>query len=38
MSEHEFYPILDCVEDVVIRGYRDYSELITTVKKVFRGV
>jgi hypothetical protein len=38
MSEHEFYPILDCVEDVKIRGYRDYSELITTVKKVFRGV
>ena len=38
MSEHKFYPILDCVEDVEIRGYRDYSELIATVKKVFRGV
>ena len=37
MSEHEFYPILDCVEDVKIRGYRDYSELITIVKKVFKG-
>ena len=38
MSEHKFYPILDCVEDVEIRGHRDYSELIATVKKVFRGV
>ena len=35
MSDHEFYPILDCVEDVEKRGYRDYSELIKTVKEVF---
>ena len=38
MSEHKFYPILDCVEDVEIRGHRDYSELIATVKKLFRGL
>ena len=34
MSDNEFYPILDCVEDVEKRGYRDYSELIKTVKEV----
>ena len=38
MSNHEFYPILDCVDDVEERGYRDYKELIKTVKEVFKGV
>tara|TARA_Y100000310_G_C20477970_1_gene713342 strand:- start:42 stop:953 length:912 start_codon:yes stop_codon:yes gene_type:complete len=35
MSEHEFHPILDWVEDVKKRGHRNYTELINKIKEIF---
>tara|TARA_Y100000310_G_scaffold324197_1_gene385782 strand:+ start:850 stop:1761 length:912 start_codon:yes stop_codon:yes gene_type:complete len=35
MSDHDFYPILDWVEDVKSRGHRDYTELMKKIKEIF---
>jgi|TARA_Y100000310_G_C20621462_1_gene783545 hypothetical protein len=35
MSDHDFYPILDWVENVEKRGYRDYAEIMKKIKEVF---
>jgi hypothetical protein len=37
MSEHDFYPVLDWVEDVKERGHRDYTEMRNLIKEVFNG-
>jgi len=37
MSKHDFYPVLDWVEDVRKRGYRDYTEMEKLIKEVFNG-
>ena len=37
MSDHDFYPVLDWVEDVKERGYRDYTEMTKLIKEVFNG-
>ena len=37
MSDHDFHPVLDWVEDVKKRGHRDYTEMITKIKEVFSG-
>jgi len=37
MSEHDFYPVLDWVEDVKERGHRDYTEMNKLIKEVFNG-
>ena len=35
MSDHDFYPILDSVDNIKNRGYRDYTKLIKKIKEVF---
>tara|TARA_Y100001963_G_C6738712_1_gene427765 strand:- start:109 stop:1038 length:930 start_codon:yes stop_codon:yes gene_type:complete len=37
MSDLDFYPILDWVEDVKKRGHRDYTEMLQLIKEVFNG-
>jgi hypothetical protein len=37
MSDHDFYPVLDWVEDVKERGSRDYTEMRKLIKEVFNG-
>ena len=37
MSNHDFYPVLDWVEDVKKRGYRDYTEMMKLIKEVYNG-
>lgn len=36
LSNAEIYPIIDKKDDIIKRGYRDYSELYRTVQNIFR--
>ena len=35
MSNHEFYPILDPINEIKKRGGRDYTEILSKIKEVF---
>ena len=36
LSGAKIYPIIDKKKDIIKRGYRDYSELFKTIKKVYK--
>jgi hypothetical protein len=37
LSNAEVYPIIDKKDDIIKRGYRDYSMLHKTIQNVFKG-
>jgi hypothetical protein len=38
LSNADIYPIIDKKDDILLRGYRDYSKLYTTIEQTFKQV